>query len=714
MREDFTDYLRALDPSGEPPGAESFATVWEALRGALIGELKRRGLWELPPAYVGLLGQEGWQGSALDELVAECYTFVFLDRLDSLQAQLRRKANIEGLAFLNIRNFLYERRRQHDPLGFRVFGTLQSAVREAVDDGEMTVLAGDRRILNDTALAFRPDTEPAAARGTDLPRLARHVERWNDDLLPELITTRGKGHRKILAKLRHHLRGLEAQGFAAFFFRSLIRPLTADARQRWASVFEQAGGETAFEGEDDELAEIVALVHPESGFETRESLEALIDCVDGRLEDPQLEGAERAHLETLWRFLVTAAAGFDEVPSRRKIARLLRLPKNRLPSFYGTLGRLVRECQESAAGGSPGSARGSGLPGGAARGAKMSDRDAREQLRQRTGEAMAASVRREAAQQGQPAQSPRPGDVFLLPGDAGSPVEWVVLGADPDAGGRLVAVPADTNPMAGSADLALGGDIATGPLTLRLRFAASLAAGVFDPVLRRATLDAESLEMARRRRQDVAAGRAAGSPRQRDVDAEPAYEDWIHEVVEPAVSAVEAGVQTGETQAGEREVVPFPEKRRPPARRMVPIEWAYGLAAALAVVAVGLGSWVAVQRGEIARLERPSFAVASGEIHLNDDQRGPEPIRLSRESSHLVLALVIGSKEPCESYRPEVLDSTGRVLEVRPDLEGPLAEAELVLSRASLSGGPVTIRLVGICGGEHKVVEEQEVEIVFE
>ena len=135
----FTDHVRALG-TGEPLDSRRFETLWAALRAALRGELKRRGLWDSPPSYLGIYGSGSWETadggktheSALEELLVECYSYIFISRLRSLQAQLSLKTNIDGLVFLNIRHFLHERQKQHDPIGSQVFEVLQSAVRFAV------------------------------------------------------------------------------------------------------------------------------------------------------------------------------------------------------------------------------------------------------------------------------------------------------------------------------------------------------------------------------------------------------------------------------------------------------------------------------------------------------------------------------------------------------------------------------------------------------
>jgi hypothetical protein len=181
----FTEHVRSLE-RGEEPEPRRLATVRDALRGALRGELRRRGLWNAPPDYLGVHGAESWE-DALEELLAACYTFVFVERLRGLQAQLRVKPNVDGLVYLNVRHFLHERQKEHDPLGSQVFEVLQSAVRSAVAAGELHVLAGDPRVRNETVLGFQPDADPAPP----VQDFRSLVVRWNDDLLSDLVTLRG-------------------------------------------------------------------------------------------------------------------------------------------------------------------------------------------------------------------------------------------------------------------------------------------------------------------------------------------------------------------------------------------------------------------------------------------------------------------------------------------------------------------------------------------
>ena len=365
VKQVFTDYLQSLDPSGEPPDAESFDEVWSALDRALRSELKKRGLWESSPSYLGVYGFEHWtagsqpgHGDALEELLADCYSHIFIRRLGSLKVQLKVKPNIEGLVFRGIRNFLHDVQKKHDPFGFRVFEILRSAIREALAAEELFVLAGDSRIRNDTALGFTPEVDPADLAGTDLKDIVRG---WNDTLLPDLITANGKARQRLIADLQSLLSKLPSVGVDGFFFKQLIEPLKNDAGARWCALLAVAEGETAIESSDEELLSIVRMVQPDTSVEERDSFEKLSGCMAESLDRLRQPARTRAHLSTLWEFLRTYAADpkpdpqpqKDAVeplsnpgrfPSARKLARLLRIPRDRLPELFQVVGDLVSRC----------------------------------------------------------------------------------------------------------------------------------------------------------------------------------------------------------------------------------------------------------------------------------------------------------------------------------------------------------------------------------
>jgi hypothetical protein len=367
----FTEYVRSL-AAGRPPDERRLNEVWKALAAALRTELKRRGLWESPPAYLGIFGWERWESerfsneseSALEELLAECYTYIFIDRLRGLQAQLKLKPNIEGLVFLNIRHFLHERQKTHDPIGSQVFEVLQTGIRRAIETEELQVIEGDERVRNDTVLAFREGTEPSPSDREKIPAV---VARWNDELLPDLITSRGRDQEEVVERLRARLRDLPKEGIEAFRFKDLVDPFKADVRARWAALLEGSEGEREVRKPGERAGEAGGLVLPDTGFEDREVFLKLVDCVLTGVRRVEVPEKTRRYLTTLWQFLrirasegvEMAPAGFeavldtgleDEQPSLRKLAEQLRIPRERLPGLYDILRDLLNRCRAAISG----------------------------------------------------------------------------------------------------------------------------------------------------------------------------------------------------------------------------------------------------------------------------------------------------------------------------------------------------------------------------
>lgn len=349
----FTDYVRALDPAGEPPDAAAFDRVWGALRRSLARELQRRGLWDVSPDYLGVYGGREWQGGggaaddALEELLADCYTHVFVRRLGGLKAQLQLKPTIEGLVLVAIRNFLHDLQKKHDPLGFRVFEILRSAVRRALDGGGLAIVSGDPRIRNDSVLGF---TEPAAG---SLPPLADdeelgpRVAAWNDLLLPDLITARGAARQRVIAVLESLLLRLPADGVEAVSFKQLIDPLKNDARGRWGALLESTQAEPAIEVGDGGLLTPIRRSPPDSAVEERDVFDKLVVCVEESVDRWQEPGRVRDYLSTLWEFFRTQPreTETDGRLSARQLSGLLRIPRDRLPTLMKALQQLVESCR---------------------------------------------------------------------------------------------------------------------------------------------------------------------------------------------------------------------------------------------------------------------------------------------------------------------------------------------------------------------------------
>jgi hypothetical protein len=343
----FTRFLRGLE-RGRPREDESFEEVWQALRGLLAGELRRRSLWALPPTCLGIYGSASWTDrEALDELAADAFLFVFGDRLRSLEAHLRFLPNVEGLVLRSVRNFLHETQKRHDPVGFRVFTVLRAAVRAMVAAGTLSVVAGSPAVRRDTILGFRPESSPAAP--VLAGDLAPCVRLWSDDLLPELILARGWEVPPLLAKIEGHLGRLPAQGVAVFRFQDLVDPLRLEIRKRWRALWAEARESGAVD-----LAEEGPWIAPISLLEEREGLASLIRCLERGIDSLPERSRTQGYLRRLQLFLVSYAVdgsglgggAAEKLPSQRRLADLLRIPRERVPGLFATLRKLAEACRQ--------------------------------------------------------------------------------------------------------------------------------------------------------------------------------------------------------------------------------------------------------------------------------------------------------------------------------------------------------------------------------
>jgi len=349
----FTEYVESLGTTGDPPDQKSFDRVWNALQTALRTELRVRGLWTSPPRYLGVVGSDRWDEETLDELTTDAYVFNFVHRLRSLRAQLEVKPNIEGLVLLNLKNFLYERQRRHDPLGSRLFQTLRSALRGLVEDGALEVSRGASEIRNETVLRFaRPPSTPTADDLTGpspAPSLQELTATWGDDLLPELVTARGGRYDVVTASLGRRIAGLRDRGCQRFTFKELADPLKTAVRERWRALHTYAGedaGEGGAPQGDEAFGTVRRIARPDEELEDAEAFEKVTDCVERRMDRLDTDERTGEYLSNLWQFLRIHAAGERDLPSRRKLAERLEIPRNRFPELYGTLGELLEACRK--------------------------------------------------------------------------------------------------------------------------------------------------------------------------------------------------------------------------------------------------------------------------------------------------------------------------------------------------------------------------------
>jgi hypothetical protein len=167
-------------------------------------------------------------------------------------------------------------------------------------------------------------------------------------------------------------------------------------------------------------------------------------------------------------------------------------------------------------------------------------RAALDRHRHRQGrEAMASPTKR----------SPDLGDVYALQEAAKGGVRWVVIANHPSRPETCQVAPADSNELAGSADIAISDTSGLGPLVLRSRFARSLDRNRLEARWHLGQVGQATANQARTTWSAIAGGEAVGTVLAREVDEDPEYQDWLAEVVIPACEALEKSL--GEQVGGE-------------------------------------------------------------------------------------------------------------------------------------------------------------------
>jgi hypothetical protein len=309
---------------------------------------------------------------------------------------------------------------------------------------------------------------------------------------------------------------------------------------------------------------------------------------------------------------------------------------------------------------------------------------------ERRAEEAAALARR----QGEP---PERGDLFLAPRTRAFAVEWLVLER---RGGRLLVIPADTQPLAGTGDVRLSARAPSGPLTLRCRHAAWVEERALAGAARSGRLAAGDVDRARARQAAAEAGEVDGEVLEQEVDLDPEYQDWIAEVVAPAREALAAAGEEprGEVGAGEREG---------PAQTAGP-PWPLALAATFFIAAVGLSVWVVALREDVDRLSEPEVGLPPEAAFFGATSRGVEVIAVPPGATKVPLAVVLDQgTEPFAAYRLEILDAEGEVVWRSAPLPGPAPrEFSLSVPRRFAADGYLRLRLSGLDGGASKVLEE--------
>ncbi|MCP4658997.1 MAG: hypothetical protein GY856_26595 [bacterium] len=290
-----------------------------------------------------------WCDDALAELAHDAYVHSFIRRLRGLQNQRLSGVDVRGLVLRNLRNFLTERQKESDPIGYLVFEQTCKAARQAIEASVVAIINAppaetDRGDVDSaTLLGFGSGLAPVVSE----EQLAEIVPSWSDDLFPDLLTARTTAVRDAIGKLARHIADLRDAGIEAFRVGDLVGALKRDLRRRWEATVAEGLGEPGVEDLDSESSLVPTMIgwlNDEIGEDR--SYTQVVRCVSQRIAN--LDNTEvREQLWQVWQFVRSCAVG--EVPrlSWTKIAQELGISRKRLPMLYSRLADMVNECREA-------------------------------------------------------------------------------------------------------------------------------------------------------------------------------------------------------------------------------------------------------------------------------------------------------------------------------------------------------------------------------
>ncbi len=308
MKSRFSSHITRLR-EGSGPDMELVTLVCRVMQ----AKLKARGLWAAPPAFVGCPEIESWfDERALQLLALDAIETAIVRRLRALCARMDAGDNVDGFVFMNLDNFLTERQRYADPIGYATYQWVMRVLDERVEANVLVVEDGVCR---------RPDMRDGVALDrASLGELLSSHARWSS-----LMRCIGRGGTEAGVELSALFEHLEAHVACGFRVRDLVGILREEAR-RWQSLLVE-------DGAPDEWESAVQRV-----LQSRQLLTRLESEIDR-------SGGQERRRDDLLRVLRAWRDAYDrgEEWSQADLARTLGMSKTTVSDHVRRLRRLVTE-----------------------------------------------------------------------------------------------------------------------------------------------------------------------------------------------------------------------------------------------------------------------------------------------------------------------------------------------------------------------------------
>ena len=338
MSFDFTEHLKNFGLN-RPLQPDLLAGVEQHLK----QRMRRRGLLTAPPKYLGY-DVPRWRGpDAFSDIVVDCYVFAVLDRIEALRNQLLVCDNVDGYVARNIDNFLFERQKRYDPLGYAAFRNVVAAVIQAREAGWLSVGVAPGERLSGRAVVQLAETAGTAPLA-DLLGLAALVEDapgWND-ILPHLARITELGQEWLTALLCN----LKTGGIGTFRVRDLVAVIAVRARKDWIARHATPPQDLAEEG-NEEFGQLVRWIAPDQSLEHRDRWEMLKREVPKKIAGLDRQERVRARLARLFSVLVKAIDSKEgAVPTQVELTRQLGVPRSTVSDDFRLLETVLKDLLE--------------------------------------------------------------------------------------------------------------------------------------------------------------------------------------------------------------------------------------------------------------------------------------------------------------------------------------------------------------------------------
>jgi hypothetical protein len=292
------------------------------------------------PGILGYHALPSWSvPSAFEDIVVDCYVFAIAQRIARLQHHLKSKPNVDGLISRNVANFLIERQRKKDPIGYAVFGNVKGAVLNAAEVKEFEIDNLDRgRFCSQSIVRLGGGAAAIPATRDQIKQRLEMALGWTG-VVQSLTENTVEGRIWVLS----FLRGFTAVGLSAVECGDLVEVLATRVRAEWRTRHADPSSELAREG-DDEFAMTVRMVWPDEGIEAKERWELLKRVIPERIAGLERQDRVRERLASVFNALVQAIeSGEGDPPSQAEMTEKTGIPRATLSDDFRLLREIVLE-----------------------------------------------------------------------------------------------------------------------------------------------------------------------------------------------------------------------------------------------------------------------------------------------------------------------------------------------------------------------------------